>query len=643
MKEEGLYTLIPEHRRRSLFLLPIPLLWGSMLFVLVVGLVLAYGGISKLVVGVLAFAISFAVTFILFIGFHTILQVRARRPWTEVSDTQARRIGGFLIIVFPVVLAACVAINVSSWMAGVYYITLASAATGLMLFLQYYAYRIHLLFELLLSIAKTLPRSVTLLPVLITLLLVVVLLSIFSQELWQAVNGLSPLRFVGVLALLVLPAVLFVLSSVGSEAFSLVQHWPTDEEIAKHGRSTPLIKRRLEEGFISPEEWQQAIDGFRWRHKSRLAADLLPLVRRRVARLLRLSVVVTSTVLALAFFVYFFVLLSAVIGPSLVEAWTNIESKTLGLPIALGNYRWNIPIPTVSITVAKVSLFLAVFESVVFSVYSLTDDTVKSRLTCWLRKKAASWVAVGALYQSVSSPNYQIWEYVVDNKKDGIANVSIVVPRGLSESNVEQACEHMQSRLEGYWKVVIVTAFEQDVERPVYKLGIPGQRWRLIHNKPRGLKKFEPMHLSADELRYQNGLGRDRLEEGREIPDEWFGNSPRGVRLGKFVWATDPSHELIMHPYVYLSDAKGRSVFLDVHVLKRLGNPEQYRDSVRKWLALIRTEFPDLQTVSVDVYFRDSLDWLAHMFWDRQLSYVDYKDESQKESRIESPSDWDLE
>jgi hypothetical protein len=138
--------------------------------------------------------------------------------------------------------------------------------------------------------------------------------------------------------------------------------------------------------------------------------------------------------------------------------------ETLVLPLSLLGYSWEVGLPTTAVPVAKVSLLLAIFVAVMSSIYAFTDDLFKMRFTKWLNQKAASWLAVSFIYQCAMSPNYQIWEYVVNDKQKGIANVSIIVPRGFSEKEVEKACEHMETRLQEYRNFVLITAFEQNVE-----------------------------------------------------------------------------------------------------------------------------------------------------------------------------------
>lgn len=271
------------------------------------------------------------------------------------------------------------------------------------------------------------------------------------------------------------------------------------------------------------------------------------------------------------------------------------------------------------------------------TVYSLTDASYKVMFTEWLSQKAASWLAVSSIYQSVVSPNYQIWEYVVRDKQKGIANVSIIVPQGLSEEEVEKACEHMESRLQGYRNLVLITAFEQNRERPVYSWGMPGNRWQLLHNKTRRIRTFEPNPLILDELRYQHFLGMDSLQERMEIPDDWFGNTLHGIVLGRAVWDADVEHELVLHPYVFES---GAILSLETHLMKRLAKSGQYRQYIRELLTLTRQKIPDAHSIWIELYFRDTINTLARLNWSKQLSYVEYRDEIDARSRIEKPDDW---
>lgn len=634
LKREGLYGAISEYRRRLLFTLPIAFIWLAGLWILTTYFLLRHRGFSGLIMAIIGPAILLASTLLILAVFFVVRQFRSGR---KLADADAGVVGGVFLFGFPVLMAAVLGLYLRSWIVTVWYVVLSAIGLASILLLQQQAYRVHLLIELARSMFRVLWRSVTLLVVLVPLLLVVVLLSVFSQELWEALASLSLSRLAGSAFLLTLPAFLFVLASLEQEAMAIVGKFPDDEErIVENAKSTPFIKNKLDSGLISEEEWARLGSELRWRDKTKLAENLLPMLQNRVKRWLALLLGLTSVALITTFFAYFYILFSVLLKPSLIAAWVNMQLETLVISLSFFGYSWEVGLPTTAFPIAKVSLMLAIFVAVMSSVYALTDDSFKMRFTEWLNQKAASWLAVSSIYQSVTSPNYQIWEYVVSDKRKGIANVSIIVPRGLSEEEVEEACEHMESRLQEYGNFVLITAFEQNVERPVYRYGMPGNRWRLLHNKNKGIRIFERIPLNADELRYQHFLGMDCLQKEVEIPDDWFGNTPQGIAVAKAVWEADAGHEWALHPYAF----EGTVLSLEIHLTKRMAKSDQYRQYIRKLLTLTRQKIPDAKNIWIYLYFRDTIDTLAHLNWSEQLSYVEYKDKVNDESRIEKLDDW---
>lgn len=144
--------------------------------------------------------------------------------------------------------------------------------------------------------------------------------------------------------------------------------------------------------------------------------------------------------------------------------------------------------------------------------------------------------------------------------------------------------------------------------------------------------------MILDELRYQHFLGRDSLDEGVEIPAEWFGNTPGAKALGKAIWEADADHEWVLHPYVFESDT---ILSLEICLTKRKAESGQYREYVRELLTLARQMAPDAQNVWIEVCFRDTLDTLARLNWSSQLPYVEYKDEVNGQNKFEKPDAWD--
>jgi len=635
LKREGLYAVIPEYRRPSLFTVPIASIWMAEMWVLAVYFLLRHRGFGGLIMAVFGPPLLLVGTLLILAVFFIIRQLRSDK---KLEDADAGVIGGVLLYGFPLLLAVALGLYLGSWTVTVWYAVLAALGIVLVVLLHSQAYRVHLLVELARSTFRVLLRSVTLLLVLVPLLLVVVLLSIFSQELWEALGGLSLARLIGSAFLMVLPAFLFVLASLEQEAMVIVGEFPEEEMIVENAEGTPFIKSKLDNGLISEEEWARIRSDLRWRDETKLAEELLPMLQNRVKRWLALLLGSTSIALVISFFVYFYILFSVLLKPSLVATWVDVQLETLTVPLSIFGYSWEVGIPSTAAPTAKVSLLIAIFVALMSSIYALTDDSFKRMFTQWLSQKATSWLAVSSVYQCVALPNYQIWEYVVRDKRKGIANVFIIVSQGLSEEEVEKACEHMESRLQEYRNFVLITAFEQNVERPAYRLGMPGNRWRLLHNKGKGIRIFEPNSLVLDELRYQYFLGMDSLQEEVEIPDGWFGNTPQGIAVAKAMWEADVGHEWVLHPYAFEDDTV---LSLEVHLTKKMAKSDQYRQYIHELLTLTRQKVPDAQDIWIDLYFRDTVDTLAHLNWSEQLSYVEYKDEAVGKSRIEKPDDWD--
>jgi len=635
LKREGLYNVISEYRRSSLFTLPIAFIWLAGLWILAIYFLLRYRGFGGLMMAIFGPVVLLAGTLLMLVIFFAVRQFRLGK---KLAYTEAGMIGTVLILGFPVLMAIVLGFYLSSLSVTVWYIVLSVAGMMFVLFLQRQTYKIHLLIELVRLTLKVLWRSVTLLPVLAPLLLVVVLLSVFSQELWEFLGSLSLARFIVSVFLIAFPAFLYVLASFKQEAMQIVGELPEEERIVENAQNTIFIKNKLDSGLISEEEWARLRSELEWRDKSRLAENLMPILQNRVRLWLALLLGLTNIALITSFFVYFCILLGVLVKHSLIAAWVDMQLGTLKVPLSCFGYSLEVSLPTTVVPIVKVSLLLAIFVAVMFSVYAFTEDSFKRAFTERLKQKAASWLAVSSVYQGITSPNYQIWEYVVRDKQKGIANVSIVVPQGLHKEVVEKACEHMESRLQEYRNLVLVTAFEQNIKKPIYRRGMPGNRWRLLHNKTKDIRIFETISLILDELRYQHFLGMDSLQEEEKIPDGWFGNTPQGRILAKAVWETDVDHEWVLHPYTFECD---NFLSLEVHLMKKMARSDQYRQYIRELLTIARKSTSPPLTIDIDLYFRDTVDSLAMVFWSTDLPYVEYRDETGAETSTDSRQKWE--
>jgi len=641
LKSEGLSNVIPEYRRPSLFSLPsssIVLVWLAGLWLLEIYIVLQRRGLGGLLIAILGPAV-------LFLGALLVISVafasRQLRGDKAFGSKDPRLVGGIMLFGFPLLVAVLVGFYLMSWEAAGRYVGFAILVIVFLVILQAQAYRTHLLIELARSAFRVLGQSITLLFVLVPLLLVIVGLSIFSQGLWQAVGNLTVLQFVGSTFLITLPAILLMLVSLKKMTMEIVGSFPGLEKIIENVENIPFLKSKIEKGLVSNEEWMKVRDELSWRDKSKLAEGLLPALQARAKRWLAMLLGLTSFILVIVFFLYFCALFNMLLPPSLVATWVGIQVKAISVQLPLFGHRWEMPLLSTVIPIAKGSLFLSVFLSVLSIVYTFTDAPSQERATEWLRTKVASWLAASSVYQSIMSPNYQIWEYVVHDKRRGVANVFIVVPKGISEEEAKKACEHMESCLDEFRSFVMITAYEQNVERPIYRYDIPGNRWRLLHNKNTKVRTFDAFPLSLDELRYQHFLGRDCSWDEAKIPDDWFGNTSQGVAVAKSIWKADTGHDLVLHPYVHVLGEQNLSI--DVNFAKRMTNSDQYRQYIRKLLVLISEKIPNVKSIWIGLCFRDTVEVLAHLAWNEQLpDQVVYSDEVIGKTRFEAAKAWNI-
>ena len=136
-------------------------------------------------------------------------------------------------------------------------------------------------------------------------------------------------------------------------------------------------------------------------------------------------------------------------------------------------------------------------------------------------------------------------------------------------------------------------------------------------------------------------LGQDALQNGESIPHEWFGNTLEAVSFARSIWESDPSQDLILHPYSFEVD---QTVTLEVHILKRLPNSKSYRELIENLLPKLLDVFqsPPKRLILVDVSYRDTVDSLAHFHWFQEYGYIDYKDEFMNNKKAEKREMWGL-
>lgn len=635
LKREGLLNIIPEYRREPLFPLPIATIWVAFIFLIEIYFTYSIKGINGLLAGLLIPLFLGAVLFLFLLVFFLLKQLLKKQNTAQVDATVT---GGIILLGFPPLLAIITGLYLRSWSAGLWILGLSIFGIILIAVLNSQTFPLFLFFELIRSIFRTIAQSLALISLLLPILLAIVLLSIFTQDLWQALGNLTLFRIIEGVVLVALPAFLLVRVSANKLIQEIIGEFPELSDLKENAKRVEFLSNKLDQEFISKEEWSKANNELVWRHKEKLAEALTPL-KSRVKLLFGLLLVITNFTLIAVFFFYFYVLFWVLIGEAVIAEWTNIQLSLIEIPINLFGKTWQFPISSATIPLIKVSLLLAVFVSVITTTQAMIDDSFKEIFTERLKHKYNDWLAISSIYLSITSPNYQIWEYIVSDKKLGRANVNIVVPQELTEKQIEEACEHMATRLEKYRHWIRVTAFEQKDDQRVYGYGIPGKRWVLHHNKVNGSKHFEENHLILEELHEDHNLGQELIRKNEEIPDEWFGESSEAVKLARIIWDADIDHSLILHPYISIPN--DNVVIAHLHLTRRLTSSGEYEDFIRDQLVRITQYKPAANKIMISALSRETFDILASLDWNKDIDFVTYFDKVLNKSKTQHIKSWE--
>jgi hypothetical protein len=360
LKGEGLFGVMPEYRRPSLSGSFIVYTWLIGLWILAILLVLRTKGSSGLTAALLGPILLFLGTFLLLVVFFVARELHLGK---KLENADAGFIGQVFLFGFPLVLAVWLGLYTRSFWVVVWYLVLGAAGLATILLLHGQRYRLRLLVELARSTLRVFMRTAALLPVLAPILLVVVLLSVFSQELWQALGDLSTSRLLGSTLLMIFPVLLLIIASLDKETKGIVGEFPDKAVLIERAQAAPFVRERLQSGLISKEEWSAFQTELAWRDESRLAADLLPPVQKRVKRWLALLLLMTHLGLATSFLVYFSIFFSVLLKPLLVASWVNLPLESMILPLKLGSYTWEFDVPNTFAAIVKVSLaYISQFE-----------------------------------------------------------------------------------------------------------------------------------------------------------------------------------------------------------------------------------------------------------------------------------------
>lgn len=636
LRTEGLSSVVPEdlHGRFANIDATIAWLWLGSLWVAQASSLLIYTEFQNWITAL--FIVPLLLLAFIVIYFIYAVTKNLQDPGV-VLDNQ--KIGMMMIIFLSVGSALFSAVYFWSLWLPIYQMGISIILLAVLVIIFSQRFRIYLFLEFIKAVFIITIRSLSVISALFSVLLVIALLGVFSDDLWKVIGALSGERLVLSIALIVLPAIVLIVSSRKLMANRVLSSPINKSAILERAASHPKIAESLRKGLISEEEWDWVTEELAWREPTLLNEAFFPLIQKRVRTWLALLLAISSFLVVVVFFAYFCLFFKIVLSPQTIAEWTGLALESIPTQLELAGRTWSFEYLSTDFAIARMALILGFFFSLASAVQLLTEESSIERVTSWLAAKAQTWLSLAGLYHCAISAGYQVQRFTRRDKKTGMANVNIVVPVGTTDSEAEIACERMEARLHEYKNFVMITAFEMNVEAPIYENWIDGRRWQLIRNKMTDVRSFDPLHFESSEVSGQVFLGRNSLKNGVEIPDEWFGDSEDAVAIARDIWDEDFAKEWVLHPHASVSE---RASFIEIRFKKRNESSAFYLQYCKAVMHNILDKIPSAKNLTVNISFRDTSQTLANAWWERSSALIIYTDETRSKSQYFESKDWDL-
>ncbi|HKY26961.1 MAG TPA: hypothetical protein VJM12_03360 [Pyrinomonadaceae bacterium] len=635
LRSAGLFEIIAEHRRpqvlrwhptftKDAFWI---LVWLGIFWVPEIGVVLASNGRTAMMFAFIAPPVTLAgygvLLTLLFIGFVltnrnpslALSQPSANEPAYADWQKHNERVG--LIGVFALVLGTPLLLALMLWL----YINAAPLAAlylgiyvALMLFtllligasdaVLFRLYVVKGFCSMTWQIVREILRH---LPFIASVLLVIVLFSIFSTEFWEALGNLKTSNLFICIALLIALPLVFAVSSIHREAKQTLnlsdRRNLLQKVVIEPAENNKFIKDALDDDRLKTEDWVKAKRELEWRATAKLCENIQPILRKHATWWLR--VLLTSTVLFLfvAFFIYFLALFYFLIEPEILAKWlaggrasAQIERITIPVPLIGWQHEW----PSTVLSMAKVSLLLSAFIAMMSTVHVLTEESVKTRFTEQLTEQARSWIALSCIYRNLILPGYERWGAIYHK---GVASVSIVTRKPADLSSVKSACIDVRSHFRQP-KLVYVTAFEQCENETAYSYGMQANCWQMIlDHETDGEDPEQVFALPEASAPANNGR---------------FGNTPLAEELSQTLRERIPTVQQI---YVF----EGRRFFNVVIRGEKLPSRQDYFNLMQNSIGVFSTPALSQRTIAVYVYNGDTQEELAFLLYSQPMDFVAYR------------------
>lgn len=257
----------------------------------------------------------------------------------------------------------------------------------------------HVVNEAFRAVWKVSYASLSILPLIGPALLFVVLLSVFTQELWQILSIPTISEVFGIGLFIICPGFVLIYVSARKEARNITSHCSNRSVLANTARNFECIQNTIMSRDSSINDLlfnEQTLPALL---STESGNRLLKSINRRIIRWFVLFIAIVGVVLVLALFGYFFVLLNFLLKQPLIESMLS-NVKASGEVYNLIGYQFD----SASVTIIKACIFLSLFIAGTSGVHVLTNEDWRRNATDWLKPKAEAWLAASLLIELYNSP-----------------------------------------------------------------------------------------------------------------------------------------------------------------------------------------------------------------------------------------------
>lgn len=625
LRREGLSSFLPPSQDKT----PLSITTIFLICLSVASVTVAFG--KSFWIGFLIPIILLILYFLLLVIYLIIRMIfgiiRSRGKYNSemvMSYYSPKKFGNGVIVLFMGIAPIAAGLYISSWLSAI--ITFAALIIVMLLtglFLVNRDYWLLAIVEIIGQIFKGWILSWQAVLATTPILLVAILLSLFSGDLWKLMGQISITELTVLVLFVNIPVLIAIFAKIDLTDLTSHHFLPAATDVVDRVFSIPLIRKWKEQDLLVIEDRDDAISHLRWRdlhHSKELIANQL---KHRIQRWYLLVILLTSFLLGVSFFLLFLVLFYY-ISPSLSQmGWLSTVATT------------NIirdPIP-------QIAYFLASIQVAAFAA-SILDKPKENLLFKRTMEKATDWLTAIIVFQALYVPIFQIWETKEEapwHKKLGVKTLrgKIVSLAAASDKDVNEACEIIENLFPRVQLIDLMIFKQSDNLTDKLRFGIEDFQWKYLNNRRLSIKQFSPIPFDL-EIQEQHLLGREVLSSAKNIPPEWFGNNKINSEIGKLIWESDETHEIIMHPIVF--GEENRVLHVSIHLFRRLLKSEDYSNLTDQVLSLVRQKAPNATLIAINLYFRSSLSSkiVADLQWTSD-GQIFRKNELQKKRTFLSP------